>query len=339
MKTPDKLLVPSNYSRIIARELGLQERELRLLLRGTGLSSSILVPGDTTHISAAQQMRILENGLHLADTPAFGLHIGHRLQPASHGPMGYLVLSSHDVIGALRAYADFLPLRFPFSDVRITPEAEWLTCTLELKIEPSAEVRRVLQECFGLMLQSIVESVLGRELTEARIELKHPAPAYKSLYKDFFHTRVRFSRTESTFRIPAKLARMANISEHSDAYAVAQELCKTLLEQLPTARTSTADQVRRLILSGPLGTRTADDVAQAMYVTKRTLQRRLDQEGTSYREVIEKLNSELAARHLLDTNMTVEAVATLLGYYDTAAFRKAFRRWYGQSPGEYRRNL
>jgi AraC-like DNA-binding protein len=73
-----------------------------------------------------------------------------------------------------------------------------------------------------------------------------------------------------------------------------------------------------------------------MYVTKRTLQRRPEQEGTNYRALTEQMIAELAARHLRDTALTIEALSTLLGYCDTAAFRKAFHRWYGQSPSEYR---
>ena len=108
---------------------------------------------------------------------------------------------------------------------------------------------------------------------------------------------------------------------------------------MPATDLSNADRVRRLLLSAPAGTRGAEDVARAMFVTKRTLQRRLEREGTSYREITEKLYSELAVRHLRETGHTIESVAVLLGYYDTAAFRKAFQRWYGQSPGEYRRGL
>jgi AraC-like DNA-binding protein len=94
----------------------------------------------------------------------------------------------------------------------------------------------------------------------------------------------------------------------------------------------------RLLLSSPIGSITATDVARAIFVTKRTLQRRLEQEGTSYREITEKLYSELAARHLREPDLSIESVAVLLGYYDTAAFRKAFNRWYGQSPSDYRRS-
>ena len=75
-----------------------------------------------------------------------------------------------------------------------------------------------------------------------------------------------------------------------------------------------------------------------MFGTRRTLTRRLKNEQTSYREITKMLGAEIAARHLLNSNMTVEAVAALLGYYDTAAFRKAIHRWYGQSPNEYRKH-
>ena len=101
---------------------------------------------------------------------------------------------------------------------------------------------------------------------------------------------------------------------------------------------STSDRVRSLLLSKTPGSVTETDVASAMFVSKRTLARRLAAEGSSYHNVREQLLSELARRHLRESRLSVEAVATLLGYNDAAAFRKAFRRWYGQSPKAFRDN-
>lgn len=336
--TPPSHRVPSNYSCIIARELGLLEHELSLLLQDTGLKPDILTPGNNSSISADQQMRILENAQHLANNPAIGLHIGQQLHPASHGPIGYLVLSSHDVLEALKSFAEFLPLRFPFSNVNVRQEVDCISCTLELEISPSDSVQRILQECFALMLQSIVETVLGRTLSEAIIDLQHPAPDYEDVYQNFFHAKVNFSQPSSTFKIPTSLASQTNIAGHSDSYTAAHNLCGQLLEALPTAKASMTDQVKSLILSSPMGSLSADDVAQSLYVTKRTLQRRLQREGSDYRSLLKQIQSELAAHHLLDDSMTVEAIAALLGYYDTAGFRKAFKQWYGQSPSDYRKN-
>ncbi|WP_415059001.1 AraC family transcriptional regulator ligand-binding domain-containing protein [Halopseudomonas sp.] len=333
---PSEWRVPSSYSRVVARELDLAERELALLLSGTGLPTTILLPGDESHLSAAQQLRILENAQSIMSSPEFGLRLGCRLKPSSHGPMGYLVLSSPDVLTAMESFAEYLPLRLPFSAVQITQDADWLTYTLQLKVDASPAVRRVLQECFALMLQSVVESVVDRELTESRIGLAHGKPAYHRLYAEYLHCPVQFSQPANTFQVPIELALQANAAGHSESYAVARALCRGLLEHMPSSQLSTRDRVRRLLLSNPAGTMTANDVARALFVTKRTLQRRLELEGTSYRGVTESLLAELATRHLGEGGLTIESVAVMLGYNDTAAFRKAFHRWFGQSPSDYR---
>ena len=102
---------------------------------------------------------------------------------------------------------------------------------------------------------------------------------------------------------------------------------------------TTADRVRRFMLLKPAGQVNETEVARAMYITRRTLARRLEHEGTGYRQIREKLLAELAARHLADSRLTVESVAHMLGYNDAAAFRKAFRRWYRQSPGDFRAGM
>ena len=93
-----------------------------------------------------------------------------------------------------------------------------------------------------------------------------------------------------------------------------------------TVTRPTADRVRRMMLSQPSIRLNETDVARALYITKRTLARRLERDGTSYRQLREHLLAELAARHLAEPGMTTESTAAMLGYNDSAAFRKAFRR-------------
>ena len=94
--------IPSSYSRIVARELGLQERGLPRLLQGTGLSTEILLPGDETLLTSEQQLLVLENGRRMGNIPEFGLRVGRQLQPSAHGPLGFLTLSSPDLVTALK---------------------------------------------------------------------------------------------------------------------------------------------------------------------------------------------------------------------------------------------
>ena len=339
MENQDSYFIPSSYSRIAARELDLQERDLARLLSGTGLSQDILLPGDETHITGRQQLRVLDNAQYMTATPEFGLRLGRRLQPSAHGPLGYLALSSPDLITSLESLRDFLPVRLPFVQLEISSDSNWVNCTLTIKLEANADEQRMIQECFAMVIQSLVEAVLGREVDDASIALAHARPAYHRIYGQYLHSPVKFGRPGNTFRLPAELARQPNATGDPESYTLAQDLCRKLLEQVPKSALSTADRVKHLLLSKTPGAVTETEVARAMFVSKRTLARRLEKEGDSYRAIRERLLSELAARHLRESGLTVESVSTLLGYNDAAAFRKAFYRWFGQSPSKFRSNI
>jgi AraC-like DNA-binding protein len=336
MTDQDSFFIPSSYSRIIARELGLQEKDLGRLLRGTDLDTDILLPGDETRLTGQQQLRVLENARRMLNAPEFGLRLGRQLQPSSHGPLGYLVLSSPDLITALESLRDFLPVRLPIVQLEIHTEPDWIVCSIRSRLQTNAEEWRVMQDCFAMVIQSVAESVLGRNVTEARIGLEHAKPGYHALYNDYLHSPVNFVQSGNAYRLPITLARAPNTTGDPESYALTQQLCLKLMDQIPGKALSNSDRVRRVLLSQPGGSVTEVDIARSMYVSKRTLARRLESEGTSYRAIRESIFSDLAARHLRESGLSVESVATLLGYSDTAAFRKAFRRWYGCSPGKFR---
>ncbi len=328
--------ITSNYSRILARELGLQERDLPRLLQGTGLPRSVLLPGDDTRLSGAQQLRIIQNARSLDPAPELGLRLGLQLDPSSHGPIGYLALSSPDLLTALHALRDFLPLRIAIVQLGLAQSGAWLHCSLRILMSAPADEKRMLLECFALVLQALVESITGASLGNARFEFEFPAPTYRRLYPDYFHSPTLFSCERSQVLLPASLLRAPNVGGDPVSYGLARDLCEQLLAQLPAASMSLTDRVRRRLLSMPSGTACEDDVARSLFVSKRTLARRLQREGTSYRRVRDSLYAELAARHLRESELSVEAIAALLGYHDSANFRRAFRRWHGLSPSEFR---
>jgi AraC-like DNA-binding protein len=332
----DEFPIPSTYSRIVARMLGLLERDLSRLLEGTGLPNEILLPGDDTYITGAQQLRVLENGRRILASPEFGLQLGQQLQPSSHGPLGYLALSSPDLMSSLQSLRDYQPVRLPLAAFTIDLDRDWLRCTLQIKLTATADVRRFICEGFALIIQSLVESVLGKEVHDAVIQFEYSEPEYVDRYEDYLHAPYHFDCAQSAYLIPAELAHSANSAGDTEAYRLAQELCNTLMAQTPHAARSMSDRVRTLLLAQPQGSETEDNVARALFVSKRTLVRRLRKENNSYREIKAQVLSDLAQRYLLESNHTMDSVAALLGYYDAAAFRKAFRRQHGMTPSEYR---
>lgn len=330
-----KLQIPSSYSRIIARMLGLQERELPDLLAGTGLPVAILLPGDETLISSEQQVQVIANGHRLMAGPGFGLALGAQLGPASHGPVGYLSLASPDLHSALKAYADFIPARLPVNNLRVSLSRQWLECSYEVLVDAPDYIRRSMAESFAVSVQALVEEILRRKATEASIAFSHPRPEYAEQYEQALHGSWVFDQQRVSYRLPAVLASFGNTTGDSEAFRLARELCSALVKQLQASE-SMSGRVRMLLLTVPQATISEEQVARSVFLSKRTLARRLQQEGTNYLKIRDQVLFELASRLLRQTDRSVESIGASLGYNDSAAFRKAFRRWTGTSPSIYR---
>ena len=90
------------------------------------------------------------------------------------------------------------------------------------------------------------------------------------------------------------------------------------------------------MLAHPLSQLSEENVAAALFISKRTLARRLKQEGVSFREIKDSILSKQASSYLLETELSVDAIASLLNYHDSANFRRAFKRWFNIPPNNYR---
>lgn len=338
-ESTESYFIPSSYSRIVARELGLQERDLPRLLSGTDLPADVLLAGDESRLTGNQQLQVLHNARRIGNAPDFGLRLGQQLTPSTHGPIGYVALSSPDLMTALSSLRDFLPIRIPFAQLELVEDRQWLTCKLHFKLPAGTNESRMLLECFVLVLQALIESFLGRRLTEGLVKLSYDKPDYHRCYADYVHSLTLFGQAENSLQIPIALSYEPNPSGEADSYSVARSLCARLLDEVPVTSLSMADRVKRYLLAQPVGSVSEEDVARSLFVSKRTLARRLEKEGSGYRKIRDEILAQMAAHHLRDSSLSVESIAALLGYHDSANFRRAFRRWHGLSPSDYRRQV
>ena len=327
--------IPVSYSRLLARELGLQEKELGSLLWNTGLDGYSLTRDDTL-LTATQLLQIIRNALRLSGDPALGLRVGRLLTPATHGSLGFLAHASPDLQTAVEAFREFLPSRIYYARMEIREEGEWLACYLRPDFDAEEVLYRFVIEAFSMALLSLVEFVLGQPLEEGQLHFGYPAPAHLESYQNYFTLPSRFDAGESKVLIPQRLCRIPNASSDHVMYNIALQQCQAMLRQLPEKRASTKQRVQAIMLSYPPGQLSEEDLAERLFITKRTLARRLEKEGTGFRPLRDELLSTMAARYLSETRMSVEAIAGLLNYHDAANFRRAFKRWFGTTPARYR---
>ena len=330
--------IPSNYSRIIGRELGLQIRDLPKLLKFTQLSAEQFLQEDIL-LTTRQQIQILNNAIQLSPHQDFGLRLGRHLTPATHGAMGFLVNSSPNLMMALHAFQSFVPTRMSFTRLNFQTQQDWVECEIKFDVVLSAEVYRSLLECCLMVFVACAEFIIGRPLTEAHIDFSFTKPNYSHVYSDYFSGSYQFSASHSSIKIPLDICHIVNVSANHENYVLAMKQCEIMLSQLKSHKCSTTYQLQKMMLSQPLGTLSEENAAAALFISKRTLARRLEKEGSSYTDIREKLLSEQASSYLRDSQMSVEAIALLLNYHDSANFRRAFKRWRNLSPTQYREQL
>lgn len=327
--------IPSNYSRLIARELDLTARQLPLLLHGTSLDVQQFL-SEHSLLTPTQQIRILRNALALSGQPEFGLRLGKRLTPATHGAMGFAASSSPDLLSALRAIHTFLPTRASVIQLHLQQVEDHLECRLAFQVPLDADLERCLADTMIMTLLEFGEFIVGRPLHEAEIGFTHPAPEYQAIYSEYLSGQIHFGCDQLTLRLPMTLCREPNASANHENYRLALEQCESMLAQLQTHKSSYQTRLKKMMLSQPPGTLSEAEAAATLFMSKRTLARKLKQEHSSFRQIRDEILSQQAASYLCDSKLPIEAIAALMNYHDSANFRRAFKRWFGQSPEQYR---
>lgn len=329
--------IPSNYSRLMARELGLTARQLPGLLRGTGLGVAQFLSEDRL-LTTAQQLQILRNALLLSGQPEFGLRLGKRLTPATHGAMGFAASSSPDLLTALQAIHSFLPIRASYIQLHLRQTEEHLECRLKVQGSLDDDIQRCLADTVVKALFEFGEFIVGRPLHEAETCFAHPAPEYRAIYSDYLPGQIRFGCDQLTLKLPMALCREPNASANHENYRLALQQCESMLAQLQTHKPSYQTRLKKMMLSHPPGTLSEDEAAASLFMSKRSLARKLKQEHSGFRQVRDEILSQQAASYLCDSQLSIEAIAALMNYHDSANFRRAFKRWFGQPPEQYRQH-
>ncbi len=336
--SPEAASIPSNYSRLIARALGLLTQDLPKLLSNTRISVEDFLE-ERSLLTAEQQIRILENALYISGDKAFGLTVGKILTPGAHGAMGFLVNSSPNLLTAMQAFQTFSPTRMSFVRLELIASKDWLECHYHVDLDVSDDVLRCLAEASAMTFFDCAEHIIGKPLENAITQFKHQQPSYYARYADSLPGQIEFAHSHTVVKIPIEVCRIGNVSANQENYLLAFKQCEAMLSQLHAGENSFELKLKKLMLSHPPGTLSEEDAAASMFISKRTLARRLSTEGTSFRKIRDNILSQQASSYMRDNKMSVEAIAAILNYHDSSNFRRAFKRWMGITPELYRKKL
>lgn len=181
----------------------------------------------------------------------------------------------------------------------------------------------------------------GRQLTRARIAVDEArfqwsGPRDREPFERFFDGPVRFGAREDALILPPEVLELKLVESTPELGASFEAYAAALVGRM-TSQPSLVERVRKEIADGLLiGSAGEGAVAQRLAMTVRTMHRRLDEAGTSFRKVRDELLRERAEGLLRERRVPIAEVSYLLGYGEPSNFHRAFRRWTGVTPAEWR---
>lgn len=311
----------------LLRELGL---DADAMLARVGLPPGALDDADA-RADYGQLARLLHEAAVDAHCPHLGLLAGQLWHFDDFGLLGDLMRHSRTLGEALRSFVVFHHL---YSDSGLVFLFDHGTC-----IEFGYATYRYDGPGVDLMHDGAlaVAANLFRELSSGEL---HPAgaslararPADVSPWRRAFHVLPRFDAEYTALTFPVRVLERpiagANRARREQAWHEAEQAGPgDLVQQVARA-------LRTLLLRGEFG---GDRVAGLLAIHRRTLNRRLQDRGTTFREVLDDVRSSVARELLADSDIGLDDIAASLGYAGVSPFMRAFRRWTGETPGQWRR--
>jgi AraC-like DNA-binding protein len=178
----------------------------------------------------------------------------------------------------------------------------------------------------------------GVDITPLDVCFVHQPPDDASEHQRFFRVPVRFGAESNSIVLSSvDGARPMGAADETLASIIRRRLDKTLAERDPYGARPLSGRIRQMMVEHIGATMlTPETVAKTFSVSRRTLSRRLRDEGTSFRRILDDVRREIACTLLNDRTLSVSHVAFFLQYSEPAAFSRSFRRWTGRAPGAFR---
>jgi AraC-like DNA-binding protein len=287
-----------------------------------------------TRIPHRTAIELLEAGISHRQDATIGLQAGSLAEPCDLDVLEYTARSQATLGDALNCIARFYRLMHGSAEFMLIEQGDRVLYRYRVTdgvFQPPAANDFVLASTL-----SFVRRNSGPGVNAAEIHFAHAEPAYVAEYSRYFECPVYFGggTNDLVFHKDTLSSPMARSDQTvSEAY---EQHARRLLERLPAIE-GIAGKVRRIVIEQLRGGEvTMEFMALRMAMSVPTLRRRLDQEGTTFSDIVDEIRKELAERYLREPSMAVSEVAFLLGFSSESAFHRAFRRWTGVAPSEFR---
>lgn len=276
--------------------------------------------------------RVLELSAERSGNPLFGLQFGLHQGVSIFGSLLYLVRNADNVGEALRDLSQYFHVHDTAADVVIEHQGEHaLLCYRPASLETPG-LRQISELAMGVGHQ-LMRTLLGNRWQIAAVLLQHAPQVAASQYRRLLGVAPRFNSPQDALMFDAALLAIPLRDADKALHKLVQQHLATVTH---LKRDELASYVQRLLRNFlPNGRVTIDYIADFMQLSPRSLQRHLNEAGTSFQALLDQTRQAMTQHYLKESQISLGQLSELLGYSDQSAFSRAFQRWYRMSPSQW----
>jgi AraC-like DNA-binding protein len=304
------------------------------LLRRVGLTPELIADPEE-RLSVRSQITLLDEAAIALKDDCIGFTLARDFDPREIGLLYYVMASSQTLGDALKRVARYSKITNE-ALVFGYQEGNRLILNLSYSGVPRHTDRHQIEFCLFAALR-ICRMLTGQNLVPQHFSISHYRSEGTSEMTRFVGTKVEFGADADEFALNVD-ARGLPLT-HADTYLndLLLKYCEAALADRRDDMSGLRARVKNAISSVlPHGRVLVEDVARSLGMSKRTLARRLSDEGLNFTEILQQLRHDLAVRYLDDRKLHVSKIAWLLGFHEVSAFTHAFKRWTGKTPSQVR---
>lgn len=279
--------------------------------------------------------QVVLRAMELTQAPWLGWEFGATMTLSSHGFLGYAAMSSETLRDALELAVKYLGIRSTLFEIQLSVDGEVAILQVDELVALNA-MRPFMVESLFSSFHFMGQKMMGGLPIEGELRFAFAEPTYFERMRPLIPVKVTFDCAYNQMRFPASRLEQPLRFADPRLAQMAEAQCERELASIKSPP-KLLNQVRRIILSRAGHFPSVEQAATELHMSSRTLKRKLQVLGTSYQQILDDLRKGLAVEYLTQSDISVDDIAVHLGYSDASNFARAFRRWTGKSPSDYRK--
>jgi AraC-like DNA-binding protein len=305
-------------------------------LLSVGVDPSILTSPDE-RILVEKYTLVEEEAAHVTNDPCFGLHMGQFIEAGNWSILGYMMMNCKTLGEAFGKFAKYSNIigNLIYGDVHMGPDS----VTIFLAIPQHAPI--ISRHCYEGYFSSMIclaRTLSGKNVNPIEVGFAFQEPECLDEYNKIFGSPVLFRQNQNYIIMDIKVAEIPVLLPNENLLQYFENYAKEFLTEVDAVHNVTYKVKKRILSHMDNEKLSIKIIAKELSMSVRTLQIYLKREGTEFSRLLKETREQLATKYLRE-NYTVEDIAYLLGFSDSCAFRKAFKKWVGVTPKEYRENF